>query len=263
MAKKKILIIILSIVGVVLLAVAGLLLGLNRNKITSWFNGARVYTYEEVEAATLAAYNKGLKEKEAIIKQIEDVKIENKLLKKENAELIERNSSLETKSLESSAQAFRLEQELQTQKNDNYFLNRSLNESRDKCSFLTAEISEYLASKYNLKKPNDNCVLLSFSDNRFSYPDLNFDNVVEMPPVYVDVTQEFQLPAYNGTAPEGWTFSGWTFEPSTSFVEGSSGPGFVVIANGVKDEELLSKNYFNIETQYYRFYATFTKIEKS
>lgn len=263
MAKKKILIIILSIVGVVLLAVAGLLLGLNRNKITSWFNGARVYTYEEVEAATLAAYNKGLKENEAIIKQIEDLKIENKSLKEENAELIDQNSSLETKSLESSAQAFRLEQELQAQERDNHFLNLSLNKSRDNCSFLTAEISEYLASKYKLEKPNDNCVLLSFSDNRFSYPDLNFDNVVEMPPVYVDVTQEFQLPAYNGTAPEGWTFSGWAFEPRASFVEGYTDDGTPVIVYGLKDEELLSENSFNIETQYYRFYAVFTEIEKS
>ena len=263
MAKKKILIIIFSIVGVVLLAVAGLLLGLNRNKIISWFNGAKIYSYEEVEAATLAAYNKGLKENEAILKQIEDLKIENNSLKKENAELIDQNSFLETANIEKGSKAFRLEQELQAQERSNHFLNIALNESRDKCSFLTAEISEYLASKYNLEKPNDNCVLLSFSDNRFSYPDLNFDNVVEMPPVYVDVTQKFQLPAYNGTAPEGWAFSGWTFEPSTSFVEGSSGPGFVVIANGVKDEELFSENYFNIETQYYRFYAVFTEIEKS
>ena len=264
MAKKKILIIILSIVGVVLLAVAGLLLGLNRNKIVSWFNGARVYTYEEVESATLAAYNKGLKENEAIIKQIEDLKKENKSLKEENAELIDQNSFLETSNIEERSRALRLERELQAQESDNHFLNIALNESRDKCSFLTAEISEYLASKYNLEKPNDNCVLLSFSDNRFSYPDLNFDNVVEMPPVYVDVTQEFQLPAYNGTAPEGWTFSGWAFEPSTSFVgESSWDGGTIVIANGVKDEELLSENYFNIETQYYRFYAVFTEIEKS
>lgn len=264
MAKKKILIIVFSVLAAIVLAILATLIGLNYKKIEAWFNGARVYTYEEVEAATLAAYNKGLKENEAIIKQIEDLKKENKLLKEENAELTDQNSFLETNNIEQSSRASRLEQELQAQESDNHFLNIALNESRDKCSFLTAEISEYLASKYNLEKPNDNCVLLSFSDNRFSYPDLNFDNVVEMPPVYVDATQEFQLPAYNGTAPEGWTFSGWAFEPSTSFVgESSWDGGTIVIANGVKDEELLSENYFNIETQYYRFYAVFTEIEKS
>ena len=263
MAKKKILIIVFSVLAAVVLAILATLIGLNYKKIEAWFNGARVYTYEEVEAATLAAYNKGLKENEAIIKQIEDLKKENKLLKEENAELIDQNSFLETSNIEKSSRAFRLEQELQTQERDNHFLNIALNESRDECSFLTAEISEYLASKYNLEKPNDNCVLLSFSDNRFSYPDLNFDNVVEMPPVYVDVTQEFQLPAYNGTAPEGWTFSGWAFEPRASFLEGYTDDGTPVIVYGLKDEELLSENSFNIETQYYRFYAVFTEIEKS
>ena len=263
MAKKKILIIVFSVLAAVVLAILATLIGLNYKKIEAWFNGARVYTYEEVEAATLAAYNKGLKENEAIIKQIEDLKKENKLLKEENAELIDQNSFLETSNIEKSSRAFRLEQELQTQERDNHFLNIALNESRDECSFLTAEISEYLASKYNLEKPNDNCVLLSFSDNRFSYPDLNFDNVVEMPPVYVDVTQEFQLPAYNGTAPEGWTFSGWAFEPRASFLEGYTYDGTPVIVYGLKDEELLSENSFNIETQYYRFYAVFTEIEKS
>ena len=263
MAKKKILIIVFSVLAAVVLAILATLIGLNYKKIEAWFNGARVYTYEEVEAATLAAYNKGLKENEAIIKQIEDLKKENKLLKEENAELIDQNSFLETSNIEKSSRAFRLEQELQTQERDNHFLNIALNESRDECSFLTAEISEYLASKYNLEKPNDNCVLLSFSDNRFSYPDLNFYNVVEMPPVYVDVTQEFQLPAYNGTAPEGWTFSGWAFEPRASFLEGYTDDGTPVIVYGLKDEELLSENSFNIETQYYRFYAVFTEIEKS
>lgn len=263
MAKKKILIIVFSVLAAVVLAILATLIGLNYKKIEAWFNGARVYTYEEVEAATLAAYNKGLKENEAIIKQIEVLKKENKSLKEENAELTDQNSFLETENIEHRSRAFRLEQELQAQESDNHFLNIALNESRDKCSFLTAEISEYLASKYNLEKPNDNCVLLSFSDNRFSYPDLNFDNVVEMPPVYVDVTQEFQLPAYNGTAPEGWTFSGWAFEPRASFVEGYTDDGTPVIVYGLKDEELLSENSFNIETQYYRFYAVFTEIEKS
>ena len=84
-----------------------------------------------------------------------------------------------------------------------------------------------------------------------------------MPPVYVDVTQEFQLPAYNGTAPEGWTFSGQAFEPRASFLEGYTDDGTPVIVYGLKDEELLSENSFNIETQYYRFYAVFTEIEKS
>lgn len=83
MAKKKILIITFSCICVVILAVLGLVLGLNWNKIASWFNGAQVYTYEEIQAATEDAYNKGLKEREALIKQVEDYKSQvDKLLTK-------------------------------------------------------------------------------------------------------------------------------------------------------------------------------------
>ena len=46
-------------------------------------------------------------------------------------------------------------------------------------------------------------------------------------------------------------------------VEGYTDDGTPVIVYGLKDEELLSENSFNIETQYYRFYAVFTEIEKS
>lgn len=243
MAKKKILIIILSIVGVVLLAVAGLLLGLNRNKITSWFNGARVYTYEEVEAATLAAYNKGLKENEAIIKQIEDLKIENKSLKEENAELIDRNSSLETKSIESNARANSLEEALQSQKREIILLksaNSSLKEHNDSLykraikaeeelmgqsscranAYSAGQTAEFIKNTKlkNLEKPNNSCILLSFCENRFSYPDLYFEDVfgLDMGPIFVDVTKDFKLPTYNGVAPEGWSFVGWSVVPMSA-----------------------------------------------
>lgn len=239
MTKKKILIIASSCISVVILILVGIFLWLNWNKI----------------AATEDAYNILVKERDALIKQVEDYKSQIDSLLEENAELVDMNSSLDKENVELSSKLYALERELYLVKNDNKLLQMSLDKSYEDISLLKAELSETLASKYNLDKPNDNCILLTFSDNRFSYPDLNFDEVVEMPPVYVDVTQEFKLPAYNGTAPEGWAFAGWAYEPINSFIDGD------LIHFSIEDEEVFSANTFDLGNQYIRFYAVFVPIE--
>lgn len=251
MEKGKIALIVTSVILSVGLIIAAVFIGLNWSKLKSAIvDKTQLYTYEQLEAAKKEGYDEAGLNKTAYEKQLKEfagevARLESEVnsLKKENAELIDRNSSLETKSIESNARANSLEEALQSQKREIILLksaNSSLKEHNDSLYKRAIKAEEELmgqsscrANAYsegqtaefikniklkNLEKPNNSCILLSFCENRFSYPDLYFEDVfgLDMGPIFVDVTKDFKLPTYNGVAPEGWSFVGWSVVPMSA-----------------------------------------------
>lgn len=212
MDKKKTLIIVFSCIGVVLLAVFGLLLGLNWNKITSWFNGARVYTYEEIQAATEDAYNKGVKEREALIKQVEDYKIQvDRLLTKVDS--LNVDNSLKDEEISS------LEKEIEALKKTITGSTLTETELTEELSYLQNKLNERLKSKWNegynkgiadgllygvTNVPDNSCVVV-FNAN---IPQNSTSKLVGEMPLKVLSVDKNSLPQNTFTL-KGYSFTGW------------------------------------------------------
>lgn len=93
MAKKKILIIVFSVLAAVVLAILATLIGLNYKKIEAWFNGSQLYTYDELQKATQESYNKGVKDKESLLNRNEKLKIDVRNLSEKVASLTADNNA--------------------------------------------------------------------------------------------------------------------------------------------------------------------------
>lgn len=227
MTKKKILIITFSCIGVVILAVIGLLLGLNWNKIASWFNGAQVYTYEEIQAATEDAYNKGVKEREALIKQVEDYKSQvDKLLTKVDS--LNVDNSLKDEEISSlKAEILNLEKEIEALKKTITGSTLTETELTEELSYLQDKLNERLKSKWN--EGYNEGFIAGFQSATLNLPEGSFALVVS-PNLPLNCSSDFvgtneiivgkadenlYLPTNNLILP-GYIFKGYSFESDAS-----------------------------------------------
>lgn len=142
MEKKKILIIVFSVLAAVVFAILATLIGLNYKKIEAWFNGSQLYTYDELQEATQESYNKGVKDKESLLERNEKLKIDVRNLSEKVATLTADNNAKMEELIDLKSQISFLKKLINNE-------DTSSIELTDELSELEQKLNELLQEKYN------------------------------------------------------------------------------------------------------------------